>query len=126
MDVELRQEKASGVFRNYQVPPQFLDEVFTASGEIKPVYETVYKQFLKYSNEDFRALNEHAKITFLNQGITFSVYSDKSRGVERIFPFDLFPRIIPAGEWTRLEEGLIQRNVAMNLFIQDIYNKQHI
>ena len=126
MDVELRQEKASSVFRNYQVPPQFLDEVFNSSGNVNSVYEAVINQFLKYSNADFRALNEHAKMSFLNQGITFSVYSDKSRGVERIFPFDLFPRIIPTAEWTRLEEGLIQRNVAMNLFIQDIYNQQHI
>ncbi len=126
MDVELRQEKASGVFRNYPVSSQFLDEVFTNAGDINPVYETVYNQFLKYSSTDFRALNEHAKITFLNQGITFSVYSDKLKGVERIFPFDLFPRIIPAPEWSRLEEGLIQRNVAMNLFMQDVYHQQQI
>lgn len=126
MEVDVRQEQASGVFSNYQVPPQFLDEVFGRTGEINPAYEMLYEQFLKYSTEDFRALNEHAKMSFLYQGITFSVYSDKAKGVERIFPFDLFPRIIPATEWARLEEGVLQRCVAMNLFIQDIYNQQHI
>jgi uncharacterized circularly permuted ATP-grasp superfamily protein len=54
------------------------------------------------------------------------VYSDKARGVERIFPFDLFPRIISAAEWQRLEQGVIQRNIALNLFIQDIYNRKQI
>ncbi|MDB5261477.1 MAG: hypothetical protein JWQ14_758 [Adhaeribacter sp.] len=126
MDVVVRQEQASGVFGNYQVPPQFLDEVFRNGGQVDPAYELIYNQFQKYSKEDFRSLNEHAKMSFLNQGITFSVYTDKAKGVERIFPFDLFPRIIPAAEWARLEEGILQRCIALNLFIQDIYNQKRI
>ncbi len=122
----MRQNQSNGILGNYQIPPQFLDEVFMAPGQVHPHYQAVYQQFQEFSKEDFKELNEHAKMSFFNQGITFSVYSDKSKGVERIFPFDLFPRIIPAQEWAHLEEGIIQRCVALNLFMQDIYSKQHI
>ncbi|WP_026464273.1 circularly permuted type 2 ATP-grasp protein [Adhaeribacter aquaticus] len=126
MEAVMRQEMSSGVFGNYQVPPQFLDEVFNSAGGVNPHYENIYQQFVKFNKEEFKELNEQAKSAFFNQGITFSVYSDKAKGVERIFPFDLFPRIIPAAEWARLEEGIIQRCVALNLFIQDIYSNKHI
>ncbi|WP_245964579.1 circularly permuted type 2 ATP-grasp protein [Rufibacter immobilis] len=122
----MRQAMTSGVFGNYQTPPQFLDEVFCQAGKVNPEYEALYSQFLKYSKDDYRQLNEHAKTSFFNQGITFSVYTDKAKGVERIFPFDLFPRIIQADEWAQLEKGIIQRCVALNLFIQDIYTHKHI
>ena len=59
------------------------------------------------------------------QGITFTVYSD-GRGTERLFPFDLIPRIIPHSEWVHIERGLSQRVVALNLFLQDIYGRQLI
>ncbi|WP_181306895.1 circularly permuted type 2 ATP-grasp protein [Rufibacter sp. XAAS-G3-1] len=126
MDAAVRQNQTSEVFSNYQIPPTFLDEVFRAPGQVHPHYEAVYRQFLEFTKDEFKELNEHAKMSFFNQGITFSVYSDKAKGVERIFPFDLFPRIIPAAEWAKVEEGILQRCVAMNLFIQDIYSNQHI
>jgi uncharacterized circularly permuted ATP-grasp superfamily protein len=66
-----------------------------------------------------------ADMAFVNQGITFSVYSDR-RGVEKIFPFDLIPRPIPAAEWVTLESGLVQRIKALNLFLHDIYHDQRI
>jgi uncharacterized circularly permuted ATP-grasp superfamily protein len=66
-----------------------------------------------------------ADVSFRNQGITFTVYSDP-RGVEKTFPFDLVPRIIPAGEWETIERGLSQRITALNLFCQDIYHDQRI
>ncbi|MBA9077201.1 circularly permuted type 2 ATP-grasp protein [Rufibacter quisquiliarum] len=126
MDAALRQNQISDVFKNYQIPPHFLDEVFQNPGEAHPHYQAVFQQFLDFTKDEFKELNEHAKMSFFNQGITFSVYSEEAKGVERIFPFDLFPRIIPASEWARLEEGIIQRCLAMNLFIEDIYTKQHI
>ncbi|QMU29136.1 circularly permuted type 2 ATP-grasp protein [Adhaeribacter radiodurans] len=119
-------ETYQGVFSGYDIKPGFLDEVFNAQGEVLPHYSLVLNQFKKFSLEDFNELNELAKISFFNQGVTFAVYSDKARGVERIFPFDLFPRIISAEDWSHLERGVIQRNVAINLFIQDIYNKKQI
>ena len=66
-----------------------------------------------------------ADLAFLNQGITFTVYSD-NQGTERIFPFDLVPRIIPAPEWEHIEAGLTQRITALNLFLHDIYHDQQI
>lgn len=95
----MRQNQASDVFRNYQIPPQFLDEVFLNTGQVHPHYEGVYQHFQESTKEQFKELNEHAKMSFFNQGITFSVYTDEAKGVERIFPFDLFPRIVPATEW---------------------------
>ena len=62
-----------------------------------------------------------AASTFLTQGITFTVYND-DQGTERIFPFDLVPRIIPAKEWETVERGLVQRITALNLFLHDIYH----
>lgn len=62
---------------------------------------------------------------FMNQGITFTVYSDNA-GIERIFPYDIIPRIITAAEWQHIEEGIKQRLRALNLFLKDIYNEQQI
>ena len=58
-------------------------------------------------------------------GITFNVYGD-SAGTEKIFPFDLVPRIVAASEWNRVERGLKQRIHALNLFIDDVYHEQKI
>ena len=114
------------VFSNYEFNPKFLDEVFRDQDNVNGHYHKVLDYFSRISAQDFKELNDHAKLSFFNQGVTFAVYSDKAKGVERIFPYDLFPRIIPAPEWARLEEGLIQRNLAINHFIQDIYNKKQI
>jgi uncharacterized circularly permuted ATP-grasp superfamily protein len=64
-------------------------------------------------------------LAFLRQGITFNVYGD-AQGTEKIFPFDLIPRIIPASEWDYLERGLVQRITALNLFLHDVYHEQKI
>src|SRR4051812_42570407 len=66
-----------------------------------------------------------ADVTFRNQGITFTVYKDAA-GVEKIFPFDLVPRVVPANEWEIIERGLAQRITALNLFCQDVYHSQRI
>ena len=73
----------------------------------------------------FQERRQLADLSFLMQGITFTVYSD-GRGTERLFPFDLIPRILPHSEWDRIERGLAQRVVALNLFLQDIYGQQRI
>ncbi len=61
----------------------------------------------------------------MNQGITFTVYSD-NKGIERIFPFDIIPRIITGTEWDIVEKGIQQRLKALNMFLKDIYNDQQI
>jgi len=73
----------------------------------------------------FEERRKLADLSFLLQGITFTVYSD-GRGTERLFPFDLIPRILPQSEWDRIEYGLSQRVVALNLFLQDVYGRQQV
>jgi uncharacterized circularly permuted ATP-grasp superfamily protein len=118
--------EVSNTFQNYSVEPHLLDEVFNKKGEVNPYYQDIYRQFSEMGPENFKLLSEYANLSFLNQGITFAVYSDSKRGTERIFPFDLFPRIIPAKEWEQLEKGLIQRSLALNLFIKDLYSEKKI
>jgi uncharacterized circularly permuted ATP-grasp superfamily protein len=77
------------------------------------------------SRAEFEAKRRAVDLAFMRQGITFNVYGD-SQGAERIFPFDLVPRIIPAPEWAYLETGLVQRITALNLFLHDIYHEQNI
>nr|WP_221296206.1 circularly permuted type 2 ATP-grasp protein [Microbulbifer hydrolyticus] len=66
-----------------------------------------------------------ADTLFRRFGITFNVYGEEE-GTERLIPFDLIPRIIPASEWTHLEQGLHQRVTALNRFLHDIYHDQEI
>ena len=75
--------------------------------------------------DEFEKKRALAASTFLTQGITFTVYND-DQGTERIFPFDLVPRIIPAKEWELVERGLVQRITALNMFLHDIYHHQNI
>jgi len=75
--------------------------------------------------DDLRQKHLHASELFMNQGITFTVYSDDA-GIERIFPFDVIPRIITSTEWNHIELGIKQRLKALNMFLHDIYHEQHI
>jgi uncharacterized circularly permuted ATP-grasp superfamily protein len=75
-----------------------------------------------------RARREEAEMIFRRVGITFAVYGDKDsgEGTERLIPFDLIPRVIPAQEWREMEKGLAQRVTALNRFIHDVYHDQEI
>ena len=79
----------------------------------------------RLSFEEFEERRHAVELSFVNQGIGFTVYGQEE-GIERIFPFDLIPRVIPGAEWDRLERGLIQRVRALNLFLHDIYSEQRI
>jgi uncharacterized circularly permuted ATP-grasp superfamily protein len=112
------------MFQNYD-QKGFFDEMLAESGEVRSHY-THCGQFLgALTKEEFEHKRQAVDLAFLRQGITFNVYGD-SQGAERIFPFDLVPRIIPAKEWELLERGLAQRITALNLFLHDIYNEQKI
>jgi len=113
------------LFANYELA-SFCDEMFAAPGRPRAHYERLAERFSRL--EGMRELQERQQLadqTFLRRGVTFTVYSD-DRGTEKIFPFDLIPRIVPAPEWAHLEAGLIQRMTALNLFLADIYGPQHI
>ncbi|SDR76670.1 Uncharacterized conserved protein, circularly permuted ATPgrasp superfamily [Opitutus sp. GAS368] len=111
-------------FRQYDTG-KFFDEMLAPDGTVRPHYRHFLKHFGAVSPVDFEAKRRAVDLAFLRQGVTFNVYGD-SQGAERIFPFDLVPRIIPAGEWEKLEAGLVQRITALNLFLHDIYHEQHI
>jgi uncharacterized circularly permuted ATP-grasp superfamily protein len=106
-------------------PGAFYDEMFTANGEPRPHCVPFYDELAHMAPAQFEERRRLADLAFLLQGITFTVYHD-GLGTERLFPFDLVPRILPRDEWDRIERGLSQRVVALNLFLQDIYGQQRI
>ena len=89
-----------------------------------------YAQWLaRQPGDAMRARREEAEMIFRRVGITFAVYGAKDEegaGTERLIPFDLIPRIIPAGEWATMEKGLVQRVTALNRFLHDVYHDQDI
>jgi uncharacterized circularly permuted ATP-grasp superfamily protein len=98
------------------------DEMFDSAGEPRPAYGALYRQLLELPSDELRYLQQSAELSFLNQGITFTVYG-QDEGTERIFPYDLVPRILTAAEWRTIEHGLTQRITALNLFLKDIYHE---
>jgi uncharacterized circularly permuted ATP-grasp superfamily protein len=101
------------------------DEMFEAPGVPREHYQALHKTLLGLPPEELRKRQQAADLTFLHEGITFTVYGGKE-GTEKIFPNDLVPRIIPSGEWTKIEKGLTQRVTALNMFLRDIYHEGRI
>ena len=111
-------------FQSYAPISGVWDEMLEAN-TVRPPFRKII-QLLEQL--DMPALHQKDKIAgelFMNQGVTFTVYSDKE-GIERIFPFDIIPRIITGEEWKKIEEGIKQRLKALNLFLKDIYSTQQI
>jgi len=104
---------------------EFYDEMFAGPGRARPHYERLLQRFTELTKGEFDRKRDLAELTLLRQGVTFTVYND-AQGTERIFPFDLIPRIISAEEWKKIERGLEQRITALNLFLHDIYHGQSI
>ena len=95
------------------------DEMFDGAS-VRPSYEALFRAFSQLDAAQYHELQEAADLETLNNGITFTVYSDDA-GAERIFPFSLIPRVIEQDEWDRLDAGLRQRIAALNLFLRDAY-----
>ncbi len=112
----------SNVFSNYEVG-SFFDEMFTSSGkpEAFEFYKPIFDRIGCLTDNEFEEKKKQADSSFLEHGVTFTVYGD-DKGTERIFPFDLIPRVIPAVEWQKVEQGLRQRLLALNLFLNDVYH----
>lgn len=113
-----------GIFHRYETGP-FFDEMFGKDGQVRPHYEQLLRRFEEMEPAEFDRKRALAEKSYLNQGVTFTVYSG-DEGTERIMPFDLIPRIIPADEWAFIEKGLTQRLQALNLFLRDVYHDQKI
>src|ERR1700735_1475562 len=114
----------SGLFEGYETG-SFYDEMFSSPGRPRAQYSKLFQKLATRAPTQFEERRKLADLSFLIQGITFTVYSD-GQGTERLFPFDLIPRILPHSEWERIDRGLAQRVVALNLFLQDVYGKQCI
>ena len=115
-----------GLFARY-VEGGWYDEMFDDEGNPRAHYRGVFDQLSAMTVAEFNARRKRADLTFLQQGITFTVYGGEEAGnTERIFPFDLVPRIITARKWARIEAGLQQRIRALNLFLHDVYHDQKI
>ncbi len=103
----------------------FFDEVVDGEGKVRPHYGHVASALEGLSHEDLARAERRRNAAFRTQGITFTVYEDHDdaspAGIERTFPMDLLPRVIPADEWSHLEQGLVQRVRALNRFLDDLY-----
>ena len=99
------------------------DEAFDRTAAPRQHYRALVSTLESFTLTEIGRRERLQKISLVDQGITFTVYGEKD-GIERIFPFDFVPRIIPAREWERIEAGLVQRVTALNLFIADVYQDQ--
>ena len=106
-------------------PEDFYDELFLNSGEPRSHCAGLIQHMIELGMQQLEQQRQTAEIALFKLGVTFNVYND-DRGVEKIFPFDIIPRIIDGEEWSRLERGLKQRIQALNLFLGDIYGEQKI
>ena len=111
-------------FNGYDVG-EFFDEMFGETGKPRASARPLVQNIENLPAGELLTRQHAAERALLQMGITFNVYGE-SAGVEKIFPFDLVPRIVSAAEWSRIERGLKQRITALNLFINDLYHDQKI
>lgn len=111
-------------FAKYEVG-EFFDEMFSDHGNPRPPAYALIKAIEDLPERELSTRQQAAERAMMQMGITFNVYGEQA-GVEKIFPFDILPRIVSATEWSRIERGLKQRILALNEFLDDIYHKQKI
>ncbi len=116
--------EGDSLLAGYQVASRVWDEMFSQKG-IRPAYQNLVAAIQNLSSAEMTHKDELAKKLFMSQGITFTVYNS-GEGIEKIFPFDIIPRILEATEWQHIETGIKQRLKALNIFLKDIYNQQFI
>ncbi|HRQ48806.1 MAG TPA: circularly permuted type 2 ATP-grasp protein, partial [Rhodocyclaceae bacterium] len=106
-------------------PSPFYDELTTSRGKPRPAARRLTDYLASLDDEEIRARKQAAELAIVEMGISFTVYSE-GENIDRAWPFDIIPRVIPRKEWLSVEAGLIQRLTALNMFIDDIYNGQRI
>src|SRR5882724_10345242 len=107
-------------FKDYEVG-EFFDEMFSEKARPRSAAQSLVRAVEALAEGGLLSRQQAAERALLQMGITFNVYGEQA-GAEKIFPFDVLPRIVSATEWTRIEKGLKQRIHALNLFIDDIYH----
>jgi len=116
--------KPTELFHKYPLIGDTWDEMYDEE-HVRLHYQNVYDSLSSIAADELSKKEELAKSLFMSQGITFTVYSS-GEGIEKIFPFDIIPRIITAAEWDFIERGIKQRLKALNLFLKDVYHQQFI
>ena len=106
-------------------PGDFYDEIISSPGNARAASRGLVSFIRNMTLKTLASRQQAADLAIQEMGISFTVYSD-GENIDRSWPMDIIPRIIPLREWQQLEKGLIQRQIALNKFIQDIYNRQRI
>src|SRR5712671_188574 len=114
----------AALFSSYDLGTHY-DEMFERTGTARTHCNSLFDELRAASHTELGQRQMEADKAFLTQGITFTVYGD-NQGTERIFPFDLVPRMITSSEWETVERGLTQRLTAINLFLKDVYHEGRI
>jgi uncharacterized circularly permuted ATP-grasp superfamily protein len=114
----------AGPYPHYALGAPY-DEMFDRDGLVRQHYAAFDARLSQLPPEELQRRQQACELSFLHQGITFTVYSD-NQSTERIIPTDLLPRIVTAAEWDRIERGLKQRIQALNLFLRDIYSEGRV
>jgi uncharacterized circularly permuted ATP-grasp superfamily protein len=113
------------VASRYEIAMPFYDEMYDDAGAVRPGYRRYVEWLQSIDPERLSRKRAEADVAFRRVGITFAVYGEEA-GKERLIPFDVIPRILPANEWRLIERGLRQRVAALNRFLHDIYHEQEI
>ncbi len=106
-------------------PKPFFDELIAAPGKPRPAARTLADYLASLDDAEIRERKRAAELAIVEMGISFTVYSE-GENIDRAWPFDIIPRVIPRKEWERVQAGLVQRLSALNMFIDDVYNAQRI
>ncbi|MEM1141310.1 MAG: circularly permuted type 2 ATP-grasp protein [Pseudomonadota bacterium] len=104
---------------------EYYDELITPNGTPRQVARPAVRLLENLSGDDLDARRAAAELAIREMGISFTVYSEAGN-IDRAWPFDLIPRVITAREWNKVRKGLEQRSRALNMFIDDVYNRQKI
>ena len=120
-----RQPDGGSPFDGYDLDPRFHDEMLDAGGGARAHCRALAEALREMSSDDLERLHGRVARSLLHEGITFTVYGDDA-SIERVFPVDCVPRLLPADEWSQIERGLVQRVQALNLFLADVYGPGRI
>lgn len=104
----------------------FYDELITEKGNARAYARKLIGYLNKLDKGELEERQQAADLAIKQMGITFRVYTEEEGSIDRVWPFDIVPRMIPRKEWDQVEAGLIQRVQALNLFINDLYHDQQI
>src|SRR5579871_3362195 len=116
--------EVESLYGDYLIDRAF-DEMREPGGDVRAHYRALAETIARLPQEELQRRKQSAELSFLTQGITFTVYG-RDEGTEKIFPYDLLPRLVTSQEWDHIERGLTQRITALNLFLRDVYSEAKI